>query len=544
MNLAIAAVNSSYSSGPPVCIYIPKGTYLFNSNPNTFTGPGCVIGDGPLKTIVKTGPSLTTSVFSWTDAWEGAAGGTGFPFNGATVNIPSVRAGPILSGLSIIGNRTYAQQTAIAFDGHEDFGLIQNVDVFYVNGSAFRTGVPAPGGADAYTRESRLVNFRAFNSGKAGAPVIDLGTLYNGGDTTNANTLLNIDIYAPYGVGIHIAPRTRYIDGNLIRVEGLENNPANIQGDLIQVGDPGSANSPNSIHLKGLNLVDPYVNYAALHVAGTSSAQAYDYSFDGSIGGGAAAGNGLQLDVGQESIFRFPANNVNGTELILGSALSPVLIEAGGSQGQWSVTNNSSFALASFFPSAFTNNATGTDSLAFGTGSTAGNSGGIALGVNNIAGQPGSVILGGTGANDRGRPTWQGSGSSPYFQFGKIGIFGTTSGTASIPVRSSYGGGPCITTDNTTHGFKVSIVARDITNVGNVFYWSIPAGVLSRGTGAGSTVFAAQPSVSGGLGTGVGAGAFAGADTTGGCLYVGFNPPSGNTDTWHVGGTVETSEVQ
>jgi hypothetical protein len=544
LSLAQAAANAKYSQGQVACVYFPTGTYLMNSNPTGFTGPGCVIGDGPLKTIVKTGPNLTTSVFSWTDAWIGAPG-TAFPYNGTTVNIPAVRAGPILSDLSIVGNRTYGQQTAIAFDGHEDFGLIQNVDVFYMNGSAFRTGVPAPGASDAYTRETRLVNFRAFNSGKAGAPVIDLGTLYNGGETSNSIDLLNIDIYAPFGTGIHIAPRTRFIEGTQIRVEGIENNPSGIQADLIQVGDGNSATPPVSVHFKGLTLIDPYVGFAALHMAGTSSNLAYDYAFEGAIGGGNPLGNGLQLDVGRQGIFRFPANNANGTDLILGANLGSVLIEAGGNQSGWTITNNSGTPTASFFPASGTlNTATGVGSFAFGAGSSASGANSIVMGLNNTTTNAANVILGGIGASDRGRNGWIGSGASSYFQFGQVGIFGTTSGASEIPLRSINGFGPCITTDNTTHGFQVSIVARDITNTANVFYWSIPSGVLTRNVGASSTREVGQAPVSGGFGTGLSASARAAADTSGGCLYVAFQPPSGNTDTWHVGGTVVTNEVQ
>jgi hypothetical protein len=519
-----------------------------NSNPTGFTGPGCVIGDGPLKTIVKTGPNLTTSVFSWTDAWIGAPGAA-FPYNGSTVNIPAVRAGPILSDLSVVGNRTYAQQTAIAFDGHEDFGLIQNVDVFYMNGSAFRTGVPAPGGVDAYTRETRLVNFRAFNSGKAGAPVIDIGTLYNGGETSNSIDLLNIDIYAPFGAGIHVAPRTRFIEGTQIRVEGIENNPSGIQADLIQIGDGNSAYPPVSVHFKGLTLIDPYVGFAALHMAGTSSNLAYDYAFEGAIGGGNPLGNGLQLDVGRQGIFRFPANNANGTDLILGANLGSVLIEAGGNQTSWTITNNNSQATNLFFPPVAStpqpsiNTATGSNAFSFGTGSNGVASNSIAIGINNIAGRSGSVVLGGTGGNDRTRAGWVGTGTSSFSQFGTMGVFGTATGTAEVPLRGINGDGPCVTVDNTTHGFSVNLVARDITNKVNIFYWTV-SGAISRDVGASTTRIVSSSPVSGGLGNGPAATARVGADTTGGCVYLAFTPPSGNTDTWHLGATVATNEIQ
>jgi hypothetical protein len=545
MNLAIAAVNSSYSSGPPVCIYIPKGTYLFNSNPSTFTGPGCVIGDGPLKTIVKTGPNLTTSVFSWTDAWIGAPG-TAFPYNGATVNISAIRAGPILTNLSIVGNRGYAQQTAIAFDGHEDFGLIQNVDVFYMNGSAFRTGVPAPGAADAYTRETRLVNFRAFNSGKAGAPVIDIGTLYNGGETSNSIDLLNIDVYAPFGAGIHLAPRVRYIEGTQIRVEGIENNPSGIQSDLIQVGDAGSAFPPVAVHFKGLTLIDPYVGFAALHLAGSDSTNAYDYDFEGSIGGGNPLGNGLQLDVGRQGFIRFAANNVSGKELILGAAVGTLTLEAGNNQSGWTITNNSAYTTNSFFSGngGSINTATGANSFSFGSGSTANGPNSVTIGLNNTTGFTGNVILGGTGADSRGRNGWIGSGASPFFQFGKMGVFATVANASEVPLRGISGYGPCITTDNTTHGFRVNVTARDVTNPTNVFYWTVAGGLLTRDVGASTTRIVNTGYTSGGLGNGASASARVGADTQGACIYVAFTPPSGNTDTWHVAGTVETIEIQ
>jgi hypothetical protein len=546
LSLAQAASNAAFGMGQVACVYFPTGTYLINGNPTGFTGPGCVLGDGPLKTIVKTGPNLTTSVFSWTDAWIGAQSNLGFPYNGNTANVAAIRAGPILSNLSIIGNRSYGQQTAIDYIGHEDFGLIENVDVFYMNGSAFRTGIPAPGGADAYTRESRLVNFRAFNSGRAGAPVIDFGTVFNGGDSTNSNELTNVDVYAPYGAGIHLAPRTRYIEGTQIRVEGIENNPTGVQADLIQIGDGNSNIPPVGIHFRGLNLIDPYAGFAALHLAGTTSDLAYDYNFEGTIGGGNPVGNGLQLDVGRQAVFRFPANNVSGSELILGANIGSILIEAAKNEVGWNIVNNSTTPTGAFFPpvTSVVNTATGGNSFAFGTGSTASSNNSVAIGQYNVADSDGSVILGGIGAASRARAGWIGSGASPYFQFGQLGIFATVSNASEVPLRSINGTGPCITSFNTTHGIRVSLVARDISNPANLFYWNLSGGLLTRDTATSSTRVLGQTPVFGGSGTGATASARFAADTTGACLYVAFQPPSGNTDVWHVGGLVETNEVQ
>ena len=341
---AIDAANRDFAAGRPNCIRVPAGVFRVDHPLPTFTGPGCIVGEGPVATFVKTAPTLAGPLFSWSDAWVGRDVDVAYPFGGATMGIAAQRAGPTVRSLTIVGDRRSRPQTALMFYDHEDFASIEDVNVFHMNGSALATGV-VEHARDAYLRESHILNFRVFNSGSATAPAVDFGSA-NARLGTNDIVMIGIDIYAPYGTGMRIGSGAAGFYGEAIRIEGLEGNPAGVRGDLLQVGDPGATvattGEVEGIHLRGLNLIDPYAGSAALHVAGADSDGVYDLDFEGSIGGGAPRGRGLQVDVGRSSSFRFAQIHTDDTNLTIGSAVGPhLVIDGRGNEGTWSTRDDS-----------------------------------------------------------------------------------------------------------------------------------------------------------------------------------------------------------
>ncbi len=456
---AIRLANAEISRGSPICITVPPGIYLIAAPLPAFAGPGCVVGGGKLTTILKTATTLSGPVLSWDDAWIGAFGGAAYGFNAATMDVASQRAGPILKDLSILGDRTSAPQTAIAFLDHVDFASVEDVDVFFMNGSALSTGRTEKD-AEAYTRESHLVNFRAFNSGSATAPVIDLSTTFQGGDATNAVQMFGIDIYAPYGTGLHVGSHTGGISGDDIRIEGIEGNPTGVRADLLEVGDAGRPGSTAGIHLRGLQLVDPYAGSAALHVTGSDSGLTYDLDFEGSIGGGNPLGRGLQIDVGRSSVFRFPFVSTKDTNLTVGPRSGhDIVVDAAGHEGDWTVVNQNPDPTALRFPTFNTAPVSSGLDLQTGRhapGRTASGRDAVTLGVDNRAVGTASVAAGSYNET-------VGQGGSALGSANRVsGDFGTAAGQSNTAGQVALAAGY----RNTAAGVASAAIGQDNTATG------------------------------------------------------------------------------
>ena len=552
---AIELENARIAAGRSTCIRAPAGTYRIVSALPAFDGPGCILGGGRWNTVIKVDPAYRGDVFAWSEAWLGANGA--FPFNGNTAKLPDQRPGPVLRGLAVVGTRAApALQHAIAFRDHVDLASVSEVDVWYMHGHAFYTGATL-NAASAYTRESDI-HLRAFNSGAPGAAVMDISTSGSGGDGSN-EIRIAADIYAPYDRGLWIhGPYTRLISSDHLRIEGMENNPAGVKADLLTIGDPAMPGTNSDIHLRGLELLNPYAGYAAARVTGTSGRALYGIALDGFVGGGTPAGKGLVIESGHDSRYHFSRIGTSDTNLtITATAGGNNVFDGDGSERTWTTSISSANGLGALFPlfnrapltggidlqtarQAPAQTASGAGSIAAGENNSASRPGAVALGLGNIADALGSFVSG-VGGTARGRPFWRGRGTDIGMQDGSLPVSATTSGAREVSLRTSGGGCPTIP-DNTVFGIRVSMAARDVSHPANSFAYAT-SGVLSRASGSSTTIYAGAAGTPSGIGTGVRAGARIAQDTAGDCLYVGFRPPAGDTDTWHVGATVEAVEV-
>lgn len=327
---AILTSNLLFTQGKLAVIKLPAGVCRVVVPLPMFIGPGAIEGEGPMKSIVLLDPAYSGDLFSWSEAWAK----NNFPFNGATVTLAGVSNGPMVRNLTIIGNRSSAnQQNAFAFYDRNDQVLMQNVDVWFLPGRALYAGA-MKAQTQAFIRESRFQNLRFFNCGLAGVPVVEF-TSQGNGVGSNEIDMQAVGVYAPYGPGFVIRNATtagilRAFRISQLRVEGLESPPTPILADLVDIGDATISGPISNISFQQTELVDPYANYAALHLTGASAPTApYFIDFNGSVGGGVPAGNGLVIDYGRSSSFRFLSMNTTATNVVINSTAGPQIAISG-----------------------------------------------------------------------------------------------------------------------------------------------------------------------------------------------------------------------
>jgi hypothetical protein len=307
------------NAGNLACLHAPSGAYLITAAlPTFYKVPGCINGDGSNQTIIDIAPSLSGTLFSWSEDW----GGVHNPVN----SLPTT-SGPILTNLHIVGDQDSSNtQHAITFFDRDDNVYVDNVFVDTLNGSCFRTGVPHNVPTQASIRESYIQNFHCFNSGNANSPAMDiLSTDIGGGDGTNEVTFQDINIFAPYGAGFVLHSNNsaggtaeRLINVNNLRVEGFQTGIE--PGNLVQVGDSGLSGNVNTVSFDQLQLITPYLGYAALDVtADTSADQPYFINASNVVMGGGNLGQGLRIEAGRNMSFSFQRIGTNDYNVFVGA---------------------------------------------------------------------------------------------------------------------------------------------------------------------------------------------------------------------------------
>ena len=318
---AVTTANVTTATGGPACVYIPTGTYRILRNPPQFARAGCVKGDGSTQSTIVLDPAFAGDLFTWSEAW--------WP----------TTPGPTVVGLKIVGSPGAAsQQNALVFYDRNDSVFIDDVTVNGLPGRALYSGVTkhVP---QAYMRESHMRSLRFFEDGAPGVPVVEFSSEGSGNtDATNEIRLSQVDIYGARGPSFVIrnngSGRVRAITAEALRIEGSENG--NVAADLLTIGDPVMKGNVNSITFTALELIDPYRGYAALRLtAAPGTAAPYQITVQGMIGGGLPHGEGLRIDAGRASVFRFSAMHTEGTNVVVGRGVSEVVLDGGGREACW-----------------------------------------------------------------------------------------------------------------------------------------------------------------------------------------------------------------
>ena len=193
-----------------------------------------------------------------------------------------------------------------------------------MNGSCLRTGVTRNVSTQAYIRELYIEDLDCFNSGNASHPAIDiLSTNTTSGDATNEVTFQDINIFAPYGSGFVLhsngASTLRLINVNNLRVEGLQTGVE--PGNLVQVGDSSLSGLVDTVSFNQLQLISPYLGYAAFDMtADTSADQPYFINANNVETSGGAYGQGLRIEADRNSSFSFQGIGTNDYNVYVGAS--------------------------------------------------------------------------------------------------------------------------------------------------------------------------------------------------------------------------------
>ena len=328
----ITAANVATAKGDPACVYLPAGTYRIVTPPPAFIRAGCVQGDGPTQTFIHLDPAFAGDLFAWSEAWA--------------VTTP----GPVITGLHIEGSRSApALQNAFVFYDRNDQVFMDNVEVMHLHGRALYSGV-LKHTTQSYMRESHLRSLRFFEDGAPGIPVVEFNSqgttvvpphsdVRKHPDGTNEIRVDDMDIFGPYGPGVVIRNNStgavRTITFNALRIEGWQN--LDTHGDLLTIGDPSMHGTVNNIYFTNLELIDPAQGYAAMRLTAPSAAEEpYQIKVDGEIGGGIPRGQGLRIDAGRHSTFRFIAMHTFDTNVVVGPHAVGIVLDGGGQESAWS----------------------------------------------------------------------------------------------------------------------------------------------------------------------------------------------------------------
>lgn len=379
---AVNTVNAGRKAGTNTLLYVPPGAYFFGStiSPALATGGGLVT-DGDNAVIFYMSKLYTTMASPATGLiplvwWDSPRGETSRPFDGASAAF-SEQFGPSLTGgITIVGDRTSDQrQVGMAFCGSNYFAEIHNYQFWNLPGTGLEygcLGANDQGSADteSHNRESRFYNIRGFNSGASPGSnsmainyaAIDINTQSTSGGVSSMDDVGfdNVELFGNHGTGI-ILHASHSNSGKLgaigyvtftgrIRVEGLAPDGTTLSGPLIQIGDANMMMPMDGVvhdisFPDGMQLIDPYLNSAAILVTstGTLGNTALPYNITTGpgtvISGGAPYGNGLDIEFCKSCTFNVQFISTSGIDYTQGlgadTANLTLLVPSGETSG-WS----------------------------------------------------------------------------------------------------------------------------------------------------------------------------------------------------------------
>jgi hypothetical protein len=242
-------------------------------------------------------------------------------------------------GLKILGSRAAVPlQNGLVFYDRNDRVFIDNVEIDDLHGRALYSGV-TKSVSEAYMRESHIRSLRFFKDGAPDVPVIEFNSQgTEKSDATNEIRMSQVDIYGSYGPSFVIRNNCRsairFITVDALRIEGLQNSA--VKADLLTIGDPVMTGNVNNVVLTSIELIDPYKGYAAIRITAPEVSKApYQITLQGIIGGGSPNGQGLRIDAGRTSTFRFAGIHTFDTNVVIGRGVSQIVLDGGGQETAW-----------------------------------------------------------------------------------------------------------------------------------------------------------------------------------------------------------------
>src|SRR5437764_4579865 len=176
--------------------------------------------------------------------------------------------------------------------------------------------------------ESTFHLIRIFNVVARGVPAVEFTAEGDLPSATGEIDISQLDIYAPHGPGMVLrakgaAQTINNFRVSQLRIEGLEGNADNSQGDLLQIGDSRfGAASPRGLSFSQTELLDPYPGFCAVRFdAPNARLSSYSVVMDSlMIGGGTSSGCGINVQAGRNLLFRVYQMNTKAANVIVGAS--------------------------------------------------------------------------------------------------------------------------------------------------------------------------------------------------------------------------------
>ena len=289
ISAAIAQSNSLYAIGTHTCVYFPSRDsrspggvgYLVVSSPTQFSkgNPGCILGDGGDRSVVRMGSTFTGNLFSWDDAWYE----NDHPLLGTTP-MSSVKNGPLARGIGVVGDTASAgQQTAFEFLDIVSHILFDDVTCKYVHGYCIVGGINHPFEGNYGPGESRFYNVRVESSGSDTVPAM-LMTAGGAGDSSNQIEFFGLEFLRCYGKCMVLdsgtsTPPFGGLKGYRFYSPRFERSL--VGDDLVVIGDPVHTGITSGITMTGFTGNHSDADHAIVRItAPGSSNQPFDINIE------------------------------------------------------------------------------------------------------------------------------------------------------------------------------------------------------------------------------------------------------------------------
>jgi len=481
----LAKLGAASSAPGARALHFPAGTYLLSGQAGAFptiVGGAAITGDGPLATVIVLDKTFAGDLFAWSESWQGAS------YGADALDVGRDASGPLVSGLRVVGSRhSLSPQTALAFYDRNDFVLLRDVEIAYVNGPCLAIGRTRRT-SQAYMRESTFSNVKCWNSGTTDQPAVEIGSATSeGSDATNEVDVYKLAVFAAEGTGLAIRNAKPFSATRGLRFFGLRVEQSGADGvDIAPRGDQGQ--------VAGVSFYDLTIatsGGAGLRIGAPNGPAPYLISV---FGGTVAPSNRIGVEIDNGRLIDITMGLV-GAPIVLGpQAGTDIAFHGNGSEYAWDVEGSKASGSV-----AQPLNLSAPFSL---------------YGLPQAGAKVGAAALQGSTADGSPvRLTMDGKAPDAYNCFNPS-------------FRQNYNIG-------------IRLIAQDRTSSGRWLAWSLPLATLSAWSGpATAKMTSAQGLTLAGSGL-EGASAAASADPQNGCLSLVFNPPPGDHDPWDVSALIE-----
>lgn len=291
------------------CIIMNGGGSLITSALPTWTTAPCIHGQARDLSDLFIASSLLGAVMQMSDTWIADTQNT--PEDGSLTPGTSIKYGTDLADFSIIGTRQSPnKQHGILFVDNNDYVNVRRVEVRGLNGTCFGFGGVILNDTRTFMRESEISDIYAQYCGSNTDDAVYFASDARGlADDIYAT---NVNVYASFGVGLHIKAGTGsqvgFLHFDRLRVEYEGLYPDFNDHDLVVIGDGTAGGQVSNIWIDKAMLQDAPLGKSALRIdAPDSSTAPFGIHVSGAIAGGNPVGKGIFINQGRSSEYHFSA---------------------------------------------------------------------------------------------------------------------------------------------------------------------------------------------------------------------------------------------